>query len=120
MSDFLLGTPPSAPSGGAIPAFETRDPNGPDNGGENVGIGDAELGRALAQLAREQLARDLADIERATAALRHAAPALQSWSRPPSPPLAKTRPLWLLIGALWLSAALVTAGTVAVIACFAV
>ena len=44
-------------------------------------------------------------------------PALQSWIKPSAPPaVAKSRPLWLLIGLLWLSTALVTAGTVAAIA----
>lgn len=119
MSEFLLGAPPSARSGGAIPAPEKRGSGGPSGGGDSAGIDDAELGRALAQMAREQLARDFADIERATAALRRAEPALQSWSKPQAPALAKARPLWLLIGAVWLSAALVTAGTVVVIACLA-
>jgi hypothetical protein len=60
---------------------------------------------------REQLAREIADIENAAAALRKAQPALKSWSKPAVPALApKTRPLWFMIGVLWLSTALVTAG----------
>ena len=64
----------------------------------------------LAQFERDQLARDIADIESATAALQRAEPALESWSKPQSPAAPKTRPLWLLIGMLWLSTALVTVG----------
>ena len=80
---------------------------------------DVEDARALAQMAREQLARDIADIERATAALRLAEPALQSWSKPATPAAPKPRPLWLLIGVLWLSTAIVTAGAVVAIAALA-
>jgi hypothetical protein len=62
---------------------------------------------------REQLARDIAAIEHASAALRKAAPELQSWREPPAAPLPyKSRPVWLLIGALWISTALVTLGAV--------
>ncbi len=64
---------------------------------------------------RKQLARDIAAIERATALLRRVEPALQSWSEPP--PTAATigqsaHPVWLLIGVLWVSTALVTLGAV--------
>jgi len=78
----------------------------------------AEDTSPLAQADREQLARDIADIERATAALRRAEPGLESWTTP----LAATnnpRPLWLLIGALWLSTAIVTAGAIVAIATLA-
>jgi hypothetical protein len=64
----------------------------------------------LAQFERDQLARDIADIESATAALRRADPALQSWTKPQAPAIAKVRPLWRLIALLWLSTALVTVG----------
>jgi hypothetical protein len=64
----------------------------------------------LAQFERDQLARDHADIENASAALRRAEPALQSWTKPLAPVLPKSRPLWLLIGLLWLSTAIVTVG----------
>ncbi len=62
----------------------------------------------LAAADREHLERELAAIERASAALRRAEPELESWidAPPSSPP--KPRPVWLLIGALWLSTALVT------------
>jgi hypothetical protein len=73
-------------------------------------------GGALAQFERDQLARDIADIESATAALRRAEPALESWTKPQTPAVAKPRPLWLLIGLLWLSTALLTAGAAYAIA----
>jgi hypothetical protein len=75
--------------------------------------------------ANEQFARDVAEIERATAALRRAQPGLETWSETSTEARAedaasfavrKTKPVWLLIGALWLSTALVTAGAVAAIA----
>src|SRR5579863_5780877 len=62
---------------------------------------------ALTRFEQEQLAREFADIERASAALRLGEPALQSWTKPSVPVTAKkARPLWLLIGILWLSTAL--------------
>ena len=61
---------------------------------------------------RDQLARDVAAIERASAALRRAEPALQSWTEPPVTTGQSVRPVWLLIGALWISTALVTFGAV--------
>ncbi len=75
--------------------------------------------------ANDQFARDVAEIERATAALRRAEPSLEMWSEAGTDPrpddaatlaIRKTRPVWLLIGLLWLSTALVTAGAVAAIA----
>jgi hypothetical protein len=69
----------------------------------------------------DQLARDIADIERATAALRRAQPGLEAWTEPAADDrsagaMRKARPVWLLIGLLWLSTALVTVGAVAAIA----
>ena len=64
----------------------------------------------------DQLARDIAAIERATAALRKAEPALESWSNPPQQAGGKPRPVWLLIGVLWVSTALVTVGAAVAIA----
>ena len=62
---------------------------------------------------RDQLARDIAAIERAAAALRKAEPDLRSWTELPTPaPHYKTQPVWLLIGVLWASTALVTLGAV--------
>ena len=69
----------------------------------------------------DRLARDLADIERASETLRRAQPGLEDWSRPraddrPAVAMRKPRPVWLLIGLLWISTALVTVGAVAAIA----
>jgi len=76
--------------------------------------------------ANDQFARDIAEIERATAALRRAEPSLEMWSEAGTDArsdeaattlaIRKTRPVWLLIGLLWLSTALVTVGAVAAIA----
>ena len=79
----------------------------------NAGADDA---KALDSFAREQLARDIADIERATAELRRAEPALQSWSKPANPAVPKHRPVWILIGALWFVSVLVAIGAVVAIA----
>jgi hypothetical protein len=64
----------------------------------------------LAATDREHLEREIAAIE--PAALRRAEPELESWVDPPSARQPKARPVWLLIGALWLSTALVTIGAV--------
>ena len=75
---------------------------------------------ALNQSAQEQLTRELAEIEIATAALRRGEPALESWSKATATPLTrKPRPVWLIIGVLWLSTAILTAGAVVAIATFA-
>ena len=79
----------------------------------------AEDAGAMAQTVRDQLAREVADIEAATAALRRAEPALESWTKAPANIGGKPRPVWLLIGVLWLSTALVTAGAVVAIATLA-
>jgi hypothetical protein len=66
---------------------------------------------------RDQLARDLAEIEAASAALRKAEPGLESWTKIEEPAIApKPRSVWLLVGALWLSTALVIAIAVVAIA----
>ncbi len=72
----------------------------------------------LAPAERDQLARDIAAIERATEVLRRAEPALDAWSQSgtASPTLGQPRPVWLLIGVLWISAALVTLGAAVTIA----
>jgi hypothetical protein len=66
----------------------------------------------LAAADREHLEREIAAIERAAAALRRADPELETWSDVPPPTMHKPRPIWLLIGVLWLSTALVTIGAV--------
>jgi hypothetical protein len=73
---------------------------------------DADDSGLLAAVDREHLEREIAAIERASAALRRAEPELESWVDAPSPSQPKPRPVWLLISALWLSTALVTIGAV--------
>jgi hypothetical protein len=130
MSESSLGAPRADNAGddiaatgvSAVDAGELLAGSGwssPALSSERADADDTEIGRALAQRAREQLEREIADIERAAAILRLAAPALQSLSTPVKPVLRKPRPLWLLIGVLWLSTALVTAGTVVAIATLA-
>jgi hypothetical protein len=66
----------------------------------------------FAPVAPDQLARDMAEIERAAAALRRAEPTLER--RAPSPPVSLEAPaarsVWPLLGVIWLMA-------VAVVAC---
>lgn len=64
----------------------------------------------------DQLARDIAEIERVSAVLRKVEPALQSWPNPPAPTIGKPRPVWLLVGVLWISTAIVTVGAAVAIA----
>jgi hypothetical protein len=69
----------------------------------------------------DQVARDIAEIERAAATLRKAQPALEAWTtasnnEPPVVTPRNPRPVWLLVGLLWLSTALVAAGAFAVVA----
>jgi hypothetical protein len=59
---------------------------------------------------RDQLEREIAAIERASAALRKADPELESWTDLPATMLQKPRRVWLFIGVLSLSTALVTIG----------
>ena len=66
----------------------------------------------LAAADHEHLEREIAAIERASAALRRAEPELESWVDAPSASQPQSRPVWLLVGALWLSTALVTIGAV--------
>ncbi|MGO9049285.1 MAG: hypothetical protein ACLP19_01635 [Xanthobacteraceae bacterium] len=73
---------------------------------------DADDSGLLAAADRAHLEREIAAIERASAALRRAEPELESWIDMPAPTAHKPRPVWLLIGALWLSTALVTIGAV--------
>jgi hypothetical protein len=68
-----------------------------------------------AQTERDQLESDIAAIERATAVLCMAEPALQSWTSEPAL-IGKPRPTWLLLGMLWFSTALITVGAFAAIA----
>ena len=74
------------------------------------GAADSDDSGRLAAADREHLEREIAAIERASAALRRAEPELESWVDSPPATLRKPRPVWLLIGVLWLSTALVTLG----------
>ena len=78
----------------------------------DTGLGELDDFVSLAAADQAQLERDIAAIERASAALRNADPALESWSLQQTAPLHKPRPVWLLIGVLWLSTALATLGAV--------
>ncbi len=75
--------------------------------------------QALIDAANEQLARDYADIEQASEALRRARPALQSWSTPSTPVAVKARPVWQIISIVWVSTAIVTVGAAVAIAALA-
>jgi hypothetical protein len=72
----------------------------------------AILPAPFAPIAPDQLARDIAEIERAAAALRRAEPALEP--RAPSPRAGSEprtpRSIWLVVGVIWLTA-------VAVVSC---
>jgi len=111
-----VSSPSSAASDADIAAFALpRSELRPRDDLSEITEGDG----AMAQTVRDQLAREVADIEAATAALRRAEPALESWTRAPANSGGKPRPVWLLIGVLWLSTALVTAGAVVAIASLA-
>jgi hypothetical protein len=110
MSEHDLGARSSHHPGEAI-AIEPRDLET-----ARQALARSDAGGALAQFERDQLARDIAAIESATAALRRAEPALQSWTKPQMPAVPKSRPLWLLIGLLWLSTAILTVGAAYAIA----
>ena len=114
MPKHHLGNPqPVETDGGTITgelqAFETSLAGPFDAAGDGGALGH-----------NDQLERDIAEIERATAALRRGEPALERWSESWSgdaPSVArKPRPVWVLVGLLWLSTALVAAGAVAAIA----
>jgi hypothetical protein len=65
----------------------------------------------------DELARAIADIEQAAAALRRAEPPLEAaydFQAAPAP-VPSPRKVWILIGALWASTILVTAGVIATI-----
>ncbi len=115
MSEHSLGLELSDHSGDGAASLEACAIEPAGRRATDTGAADIS---ALLHFEREQLAREYADIERASAALRLAEPALQSWSKP-AVVIPKARPLWLLIGTLWLSTALVTAGAVVAIATLA-
>lgn len=64
-----------------------------------------------------QLERDIAEIERAVAALREGEPDLEPWtnSTPPPPEPRKFRSVWFFVGTIWIATVLVTgAATLAI------
>lgn len=65
-----------------------------------------------ASLDPDQLARAVAEIEKASAVLRQADPALEVWSPNAAAPSVKRRywSIWLMIGGIWISVTLVVAG----------
>ncbi len=93
--------------------------DGPDRLRVSTGEGTADRSRTGSEAVRQiapvdpgQLARAVAEIEKASAALRRSEPALEIW-RPGSAPRRETRKylsVWLLIGGIWISATLVVAG----------
>jgi hypothetical protein len=79
--------------------------------------GNAATNEVTDSAAQDQLARDLAEIEAATATLRKAEPDLENWTRTDETAITpKPRPVWLVVSALWLSTALVIAIAVVAIA----
>jgi len=116
MSEQSLGSLPPDHAGADAVLLEPRGLDAPRRRATDKIYEDNQ---ALTRFEQDQLAREFADIERATAALRLGEPALQSWTKPAAPAAAKPRSLWLLIGILWLSTAIVTAGAVAAIATLA-
>jgi hypothetical protein len=66
----------------------------------------------VASLDPDQLARAVAEIEKASAVLREADPALEVWSpnAPTSSVKRKYWSIWLMIGGIWITATLVVAG----------
>ena len=124
MSEQTLGLPPEDRSAGEAIFIETPGLDKLRSGcgavpQQDLQQEDLDNARALAQMARDQLARDIADIEHASAALRRAEPALESWTGRSAASAPNPQPLWLLIGVLWVSTALVTVGAVVAIAAFA-
>jgi hypothetical protein len=79
----------------------------------------ADVAEILAQNDRDQLARDIADIESATAVLLKGEPALRAETESTAETMvtvAKPGPIWTLIAALWFSTALIAAGAVVAVA----
>jgi hypothetical protein len=112
-----LGSSRSAnPDGGVVSLRLDNLDAAPGFGPDKI----ADIPYNLSQADRDQLARDIADIERAAAALRRAEPALESWTNPATTTsMRKPGPLWLVIGVLWLTTALVAVSAGFVIAALA-
>ncbi|MGB6543060.1 MAG: hypothetical protein WBF03_19550 [Xanthobacteraceae bacterium] len=113
MANHDLGVFSADSAADAAALVDERAVAAPRPGSNDANAGDAGL---PAPAEPDQLARDIAAIERATAALRKAEPTLESWSDPPPQASHKPRPIWLLVGALWISTAIVTVGAAVAIA----
>jgi hypothetical protein len=97
---------PGSPAQASILGVARRS----DQGSDVVGDGHKGFG-LMAVEDSDQFARDIAAIERAADMLRRAEPALQSWAGPPATHNSR-HPLWLIIGTLWVSTALVALSAV--------
>ena len=106
MSNQHAGFPPEDATGPVIDQAHKIDAR------RDVAPVDVDDSGLLAAADREHLEREIAAIERAAEALRRADPELETWTDVPSVTMHKPRPIWLLIGVLWLSTALVTIGAV--------
>jgi hypothetical protein len=116
MPNHDLGYPPSGGKDGDVALSEIDAFDAALRGGRHGAARDIRAPEPA-----DQVALDIAEIERAAATLRRALPALEAWTTSsnnelPAVTLRKPRPVWLLIGLVWLSTALVAAGTVATIA----
>jgi hypothetical protein len=112
-----LGFLSSDASQGAVALEQIRN-IGPKQRALASAAADEAASTAPSAAERDQLARDIAAIERTAAELRKAEPALVSWVDPPTGSLQPPRPIWLLIGMLWVSTALVTLGAVYALSAF--
>ena len=106
MSNQQAGFPPEDAAGRVIDQARKADAR------RDAAPADVDDSGLLAAADREHLEREIAAIERAAEALRRGDPELESWSDVPPATVHKPRPIWLLIGVLWLSTALVTIGAV--------
>lgn len=116
MSEQYLGPRKAGQSSGDAILIDVR---GLETARRSVARDNSADEKPLTRAERDQLAREIADIENAAAVLRQGQPALKSWIKPSPPAAPKARSLWLFIGVLWLSTALVTAGAVVAIHSFA-
>jgi hypothetical protein len=79
----------------------------------------ADASAPLPESGREQLAREIADIKNATAALRRGEPMLSFGIDLTPEPARQPRPIWRVIMVLWIAAVLLAAGAVVAVATFA-
>jgi hypothetical protein len=85
---------------------QPADPAGPDR-----------KSAVASEIEPNQLERDIAEIERAVAALRQGDPDLEPWTNNPTvvPEPRKPRSVWFFVGSIWIATMLVTgAATLAI------